>query len=236
MRFEAQSFKVHKCSSYETALRSVEKKDFDLAIVDQGSLTFEGRWVIKHLIRYSHDTPFIVLARRWDMECYLQALELGAVHYLEKPVSTEEMNRIIHNFFGISYSRRKSLRIKDSHRPGRIPHQERIEKHTQCFTCSRIYFDELFHSCPHCGSATVRHYNSEELNHFSREPGREAHVEFTELAERSTPIPVLQQQMRHADVRTSLKVYAHAIPQSQRDAIEQISIGTNVPIGTESNS
>ena len=46
----------------------------------------------------------------------------------------------------------------------------------------------------------------------------------TELAERSVPITVLQQQMRHADadVRTTLRVYAHAIPQSQRDAMEML--------------
>ena len=58
----------------------------------------------------------------------------------------------------------------------------------------------------------------------------------TELAERSVPVTVLQQQMRHADVRTTLRVYAHAIPQSQRDAMESIgqgSIGTIVPIGTK---
>ena len=51
----------------------------------------------------------------------------------------------------------------------------------------------------------------------------------TELADRSTPIPVLQKQMRHADIRTTLKVYAHVIPQSQRDAMEAVSIGT-VPV------
>jgi integrase len=59
----------------------------------------------------------------------------------------------------------------------------------------------------------------------------------TELAERSVPVTVLQQQMRHADVRTTLRIYAHAIPQSQRDAMELIgqgSIGTVVPIGTKS--
>jgi len=44
----------------------------------------------------------------------------------------------------------------------------------------------------------------------------------TELAEASVPIPVLQQQLRHADVKTTLKVYAHVIPQTQRDAMENI--------------
>ena len=54
------------------------------------------------------------------------------------------------------------------------------------------------------------------------------------LAE-SELITVLQAQMRHADVRTTLKIYAHVIPQSQRDSMERIarrSIGTNVPNGT----
>jgi integrase len=56
----------------------------------------------------------------------------------------------------------------------------------------------------------------------------------TELAE-SEPITVLQAQMRHADVRTTLKVYAQVTPQSQRESMERIanrSIGTKVPNGT----
>jgi integrase len=58
----------------------------------------------------------------------------------------------------------------------------------------------------------------------------------TELADKAVPIPVLQAQMRHADVRTTLKVYAHAIPQTQRDVMKKVgqSISALVPIGTES--
>jgi integrase len=57
----------------------------------------------------------------------------------------------------------------------------------------------------------------------------------TELAQ-TEPITTLQSQMRHADVRTTLKVYAHVIPTSQRESMERIavrSIGTTVPIGTK---
>jgi integrase len=74
----------------------------------------------------------------------------------------------------------------------------------------------------------------------SREVGLHAfrHGLATELAEASVPIPVLQGQMRHADVRTTLKIYAHALPESQRDAMEKVgqSISTLVPIGTESDA
>ncbi len=60
----------------------------------------------------------------------------------------------------------------------------------------------------------------------------------TELAEASVPLTVLQQQLRHADVKTTLRVYAHAIPETQRAAMEGValSIGTEVPIGTGSRT
>jgi integrase len=55
----------------------------------------------------------------------------------------------------------------------------------------------------------------------------------TELAEQAVPLTVLQTQMRHADIKTTLRIYAHAIPQTQRDVMERLkglSIGTSVPI------
>jgi len=44
----------------------------------------------------------------------------------------------------------------------------------------------------------------------------------TELADASVPLTVLQTQLRHASVTTTLKIYAHVIPQSQRDAMERV--------------
>jgi integrase len=61
----------------------------------------------------------------------------------------------------------------------------------------------------------------------------------TELADSSAPLPVLQQQMRHADIRTTLRVYAHVISKTHREFMESVglrSIGTKVPIGTERNA
>jgi integrase len=44
----------------------------------------------------------------------------------------------------------------------------------------------------------------------------------TQLAEASVPLTVLQHQLRHADIKTTLQIYAHVIPQSQRDAMENV--------------
>jgi hypothetical protein len=40
--FEAQGFEVHKCMSIESAMRCIEREEFDIALVDQGSAAFEG--------------------------------------------------------------------------------------------------------------------------------------------------------------------------------------------------
>jgi two-component system, response regulator RegA len=100
--FEAYGFEVHKCASVESAMRCVEREEFDFALVDQGTRAFEGLRVIRHLVRYNSRTPFVVMARNKEARCCQQALTLGAVNYLEKPVRCTEMNWIIRSYFGVS--------------------------------------------------------------------------------------------------------------------------------------
>ena len=98
--FEAHGCEVHKCMSVETAMRCIEREEFDFALVDQGSVAFEGLRVIRHLVRYNFRTPFIVVARWKDGMCLQQAFALGALDYLAKPVPSAQMNWIIKNHFG----------------------------------------------------------------------------------------------------------------------------------------
>ncbi len=93
--FEAQGFEVYKCMTIDTAMRCIEREEFDLAIVDQGSPAFEGRRVIRHLVRYNFPMPLFVLARASDEQCRQRAFELGATEYIEKPVSAEKINGMI---------------------------------------------------------------------------------------------------------------------------------------------
>src|SRR6266436_4407591 len=104
--FEAHGCEVHKCMSVETAMRCIEREEFNFALVDQGSPAFEGLRIIRHLVRYNLRTPFVVVARRKDLLCYQQALALGAIDYLEKPVPSAEMDRIIHNYLCTSLKKR----------------------------------------------------------------------------------------------------------------------------------
>jgi len=62
--FEAHGCEVQKCMSVETAMRSIEREEFDFALLDQGSSAFEGLRVIRHLVRYNLRTPFVVTRPR----------------------------------------------------------------------------------------------------------------------------------------------------------------------------
>ena len=91
--FETLGFRVSRCASYQTAIYSIlQGRTFDLAVVDQGSAAFDGRVVVRYLRPL---TPFVVLARNYCMECYLEAMGLGAADYLEKPISLAEINHVL---------------------------------------------------------------------------------------------------------------------------------------------
>lgn len=98
--FEACGFDVFKCMSIETALRCIERDDFDFAVVDQGSKTFEALRVLRHLVRYNLRTPFVVVADQQDPGCRDEALALGATDYLQKPLSSDELDSIVQKYFG----------------------------------------------------------------------------------------------------------------------------------------
>lgn len=87
----ARGCEVVACVSPEDALRFLEAGRFELILVCQGSSAFEGRSVLERAIEIDRHTPVIVLTRCLSMDCYLEAMQLGAVDYLEKPVPPEQI-------------------------------------------------------------------------------------------------------------------------------------------------
>ena len=81
----ALGYDVVMCSSYEEGARRVEMEDFDFAIVGQGSASFEGRCVLDRAAEMHRNIPIVVVARCLDIHCYLEAMDLGAVDYLDRP-------------------------------------------------------------------------------------------------------------------------------------------------------
>ena len=95
LTLEGQGFEVLTCANYEAAIRCLETSPVDFVIVSQGSLAFEGRRVLDRAMQLDRHRPVMVLTRCMNMQCYLEAMQMGAIDYLEKPVPPGELLRFV---------------------------------------------------------------------------------------------------------------------------------------------
>jgi DNA-binding NtrC family response regulator len=93
--FGRLGFDVKPCVDYLEGKRYLDTVAPDFVIVNQGTAAFEGRWLVARALERDRHTPVVVLAQSLNMESYLEAMQLGAVDYLEKPVVPMEMERLV---------------------------------------------------------------------------------------------------------------------------------------------
>ncbi len=92
---EGQGYEVFTCTTYEAGLRCLEAMNFDFVVVSQGSQAFEGRKVLGRALQLNPYRPVLVLTRCLDMPSYLEAMQMGAIDYLKKPVPPAELLRYV---------------------------------------------------------------------------------------------------------------------------------------------
>jgi len=93
--FEKEGYAVRSYGSYAAALDRLQSETFDFIVVSQGSPLFEGRSILERAIEIDRRLPVLVLARCHDIGCYLEAMQLGALDYFEKPLPPQELLRIV---------------------------------------------------------------------------------------------------------------------------------------------
>jgi DNA-binding NtrC family response regulator len=88
-------FQVRPCADFKEAARLLEAADFDCIVASQGGPRFEGRVVLERSVARDRYCPVVITCRCHDVACYLEAMQLGAVDYLEKPLSALEMKHAV---------------------------------------------------------------------------------------------------------------------------------------------
>jgi FixJ family two-component response regulator len=63
--------------------------------VSQGSPAFETRNLVQLTLARDRHKPVVVLTRCLEMKCYLDAMQLGAADYVEKPLTPREFERVV---------------------------------------------------------------------------------------------------------------------------------------------
>src|SRR6266536_5505784 len=90
-----RGYDVNVCSHCEEGLQQLELEHFDFVMVCQGSPEFEGRPVLERAKAINRRMPVLVVTRFPDMHCYLEAMQLGAFDYVEKPLEPAELARMV---------------------------------------------------------------------------------------------------------------------------------------------
>lgn len=89
-----EGYDVRSIPSHKDAADCVKREQFDLIIVSQGTAVFEGRTVLARALERNHELPILVLSRSNDVDCYLEAMQMGASDYREKPLAASELAEI----------------------------------------------------------------------------------------------------------------------------------------------
>lgn len=103
---------VHARSSYGEALSCLTSEQFDLVIVEQGSPGFQGKTILQRAIEIDRHLPVLVLTRCLDVGCYLEAMQLGAVDYLEEPIKVSDLIYTLETHLGTLAPPRLDLKAK----------------------------------------------------------------------------------------------------------------------------
>jgi len=89
---------VRASSSFAEGVQCLGCEPFDLIILDQGNGRFEGQEVLAQAMEVDVELRVLVLARSYDKGCHLEAMQSGALDYLEGPLSAAEVVALLETF------------------------------------------------------------------------------------------------------------------------------------------
>lgn len=92
---ELLGFEVLTASSDGAGLAALERESFGFIILSEGNRAFEGRSILERATRNDRHIPVLVVARQRDSNKHHEAVQMGAVGYLEDPATVGEMERLV---------------------------------------------------------------------------------------------------------------------------------------------
>ena len=94
-RLERMGYSVRAFADYREAEGCLEHGYFDLVIVSHGGPVFDTRRLVTFTLGPDRHAPEVVLTRCLEMKSYLEAIQLDAADYFEKPLSLVELEHLV---------------------------------------------------------------------------------------------------------------------------------------------
>ena len=97
---ETEGLEVREASSGSAALRELAGKDFDLAILDMRMPEMDGLELLESMRERNIQTPVVIITAYGDIPHAVRAMKLGAIDFLEKPLTPEVLRSTVREILG----------------------------------------------------------------------------------------------------------------------------------------
>jgi len=95
MALETEGYVVNEANCGAKALDELESSKFDLAILDMRMPEMDGLALLAEMRKRGYATPSIIVTAYGDVPHAVQAMKLGAIDFLQKPLTPEALRKIV---------------------------------------------------------------------------------------------------------------------------------------------
>jgi DNA-binding NtrC family response regulator len=92
---ETEELEVREASDADAALREMGEKQFDLAILDLRMPEVDGLELLERMRALGIQTPVVIITAYGDIPHAVQAMKLGAIDFLQKPLTPEALRSVV---------------------------------------------------------------------------------------------------------------------------------------------
>ena len=123
---ESSDYSVATAEDGETALRWLKASPADLVLLDLSMPGMDGMDVLKRLRDEGNNVPVVIITAHGSVPNAVQAMKLGAIDFLAKPLTPEELRRVVADVLQRHAARPPSRRVLNpSRRPRSISRTSR---------------------------------------------------------------------------------------------------------------
>ena len=98
---EALEVETDTAANGEEALARMEERDFDLILLDLRLPGMDGMELLETVRRTKPGTGVVVVTAYGTIELAVEAMKLGALDFIQKPVSPSEIRQLVCRVLGI---------------------------------------------------------------------------------------------------------------------------------------
>jgi DNA-binding NtrC family response regulator len=110
--FDRQGHRVEQASGGEQALELLERRSYDVMVLDLIMSGMSGLEVLKELQARNAECEVVMLTGEGTIESAVEAMKLGAREFLTKPVSLKELDQLVRKAYETGQLRKENRQLK----------------------------------------------------------------------------------------------------------------------------